>query len=143
MRELKFRAWDKYRGEKGVMLKNHTFSSIAATGLGYLEGLIWMQFTGLYDKNGKEIYEGDIIEFTDKWEWYRREWASKFWFADTEQTEKLLKEYHALPTEKMAVSFDMSEGVNFSVNDLEQGRWEVIGNIHENPELLTNQVNHD
>ena len=65
MREIKFRAWDSNRG---IMLVNHTFASLADTGLGKWEGLEWMQYTGIKDRYGKEIYEGDVLKF-DPAEW--------------------------------------------------------------------------
>lgn len=65
------------------------------------------QYTGLKDKNGKEIYEGDIIEFNEN------EWGCK----------------HIEPVEYDFEYLDMRK------NDFNQ--WcEVIGNIYDNPELL-------
>ena len=65
------------------------------------------QFTGLHDKNGKEIYEGDIIRHKD-----------------------MVKPYHVI-----------YDGHQFTPNDGFRSlsypkHWEVIGNIHDNPELM-------
>ena len=61
MREIKFRAWDKIRKE---MIEIHNLywfeeNCVRFNGDGGAEIL---QFTGLKDKNGKEIYEGDVVQ---------------------------------------------------------------------------------
>lgn len=74
-----------------------------------------MQFTGLYDKNGREIYEGDIVqEGTKRLVVYWNVLGSGHWWFG-----KPCKD----------VKYEAAKKV--SINDLE-----VIGNIFENPELL-------
>jgi hypothetical protein len=58
MREIKFRAWD---GEKMIFPSDPDTYSKFVRGELVCPGVILMQYTGLEDKNGKEIYEGDIV----------------------------------------------------------------------------------
>jgi uncharacterized phage protein (TIGR01671 family) len=115
MRDLKFRAWDK-RNNRFVYfqlfegINSHT-PEIYSKGK-YLNDDFkeWQQFTGLKDKNGKEIYEGGIVRFFNEPETTREvSWSN-------------------------AIGFTLGTG---SIG-LYAGELEVIGNIYENPELLTN-----
>ena len=59
MREIKFRAWDKEIKKMGTPFT----LEFAIEQEGYrTNGLIFMQFTGLHDRNGKEIYENDLLK---------------------------------------------------------------------------------
>lgn len=109
MREIKFRAWDKRYNKlwSWEYITEHM-------NFGVFDSKDWelMQFTGLKDKNNKEIYEGDILtafELPNK-KYFLVEWdnfCSKFSFP-------------------------------YSVKCVDgQRQYEVIGNIYENPELLT------
>ncbi len=70
MREIKFRAWLK-EGKKMVEVQNICFDTkdisykedIGLIRCEEFENIELMQFTGLYDKKKKEIYEGDIVCF--------------------------------------------------------------------------------
>jgi len=96
-----------------------------------------MQFTGLLDKNGKEIYEGDIcrVLYTD--------WPSKD-SEDPRSIEKYKSDISKIGSVEME---DYEWQFNFGNNRYGEinygtfhvgahGRIEVIGNIYENPELL-------
>lgn len=119
-REIKFRAWDRFKKE---MFEVYNLKGDSATGaLCYLDlgikkiptsiqNVILMQFTGLKDKKKKEIYEGDILY----WEG----------FADDEYWTK----YKVIIPN---IFYTMEYISNFKTNKVT----EIIGNIYENPELI-------
>lgn len=131
MRTIKFRAWD--------MAKREMFSP---SSISFKDGVVWvsgahgenrleyelaqphasiMQFTGLHDKNGKEIYEGDLVVLGGKY-----------------------------PIKKIPqiVGYDagyLSYGIVYDTGEMMRKLTpleivkgiEIIGNIYENPSLLT------
>ena len=126
MREIKFRAWDK------TVKKMHEIKSLQwvifddkeivtayfkddpkieymdfDTGNGML-----LQFTGLKDRNGKEIYEGDICKWLD-------EIGQVFW-----------------SEENWCFCVGLPDTVWSWVHGRNNSKLEIIGNIYENPELL-------
>lgn len=101
-----------------------------------LKDIALMQFTGLHDKNGKEIYEGDIVKFVkpvaylmDKIGFIRWRNTNSSWWIDSDinNHEKGLSNlgYH----ENMEQLDSLEKGVADCI--------EVIGDIYSNPELLT------
>ena len=113
-REIKFRAWDKQEG-KMYEWENFGFGRRDLylnwnRVIGDPDRFNIMQFTGLKDKNGKEIYEEDILRIG---EGLIRE---VYWDEDNSR-------------------WGMKDQTTFGPIIFE--RWaEVIGNIYENPELL-------
>jgi uncharacterized phage protein (TIGR01671 family) len=134
MREIKFRAWDPLnkRWIRIWSLKlNIDGSILAVTDIVDLEmygthQVKVLEYTGLKDKNGKDIYEGDVLENGQ----YTHEPVVVIWDSGTcsydLQTGDGSEQEHLLDTSGEA--------------DLGYVFWEIIGNIYENPELLKEGV---
>ncbi len=87
------------------------------------------QYTGIKDKSDIEIYEGDVIQFTNKLEWYR------FPLITGAEVYQILNDHEKYPYERRVVS--MPECYEWLLSGEVQQYWEVIGNTHENPELIS------
>ena len=120
MRELKFRAWSKSEKKMIYNIQNE-FEERIELGMDcfsdYLKNddFIVEQYTGLKDKNGKMIYEGDIVKMPD--------WAVE-------------PKYKKVSFVKLSCGFEPFVNGCFECVSPDSEEVEVIGNIHENPELL-------
>lgn len=144
-REIKFRAWDE---EKELMLysekqpygyeweinehygvicipfeyNDDDFGGLVCWG----EHLPVMQYTGLKDMNGKEIYEGDVVKM--------HSWWNAFGPAGYDSDVTVVEFDEELCGFTPMCNYDCDCGVYHSASKLE-----VIGNIYENPELIKEQ----
>jgi uncharacterized phage protein (TIGR01671 family) len=136
-REIKFRAWcTKHK----VMVEN--VDSIQWYGIGVFVNddrhcagkEILLQYTGLKDKNGKEIYEGDILKAGQEYYvvYYSKRNASMFCMARWYYKD-LIEEQREYETE---IDIDDADIREYSFSNMLLMHFEVIGNIYENPELL-------
>jgi uncharacterized phage protein (TIGR01671 family) len=121
MREIKFRGWhttqkemfsaEEMAADQLALLPTGQFINVSgdSTILSEIyprDKFIPLQYTGLKDRNGKEIYEGDIVRITIAGFGIEKDIAIKW--EDGKYTEPMFEDYHR----------------------------EVIGNIYEDPELL-------
>ena len=124
-REIKFRAWDKkfntmFPTECIEFYGWGQINIIDEEGDSEERDVVLMQYTGLKDKNGKEIYEGDVVRF----------------------------KYTPSSLTKAIIEYD-EESIAFKLEVKESEEWckhscyleprcqiEVIGNIYENPNLV-------
>ena len=128
MREIKFRT---FRKSTGKMLPSASIWKINFFAVDDTADFIIMQFTGLKDKNGKEIYEGDILRSEAD-----EGVAVVSYSADMARFEIELLAYEIFTGENPEETYYDKLSV---VDSYEFGDWngaEVIGNIYENPELL-------
>ena len=88
------------------------------------EELKIQQFTGVLDSKKNKIYFGDILRFTDKWEWYRGSWAWKLMGKTGKERQELEKEYNARPYEERLV--ENNEDFEWMLSSEIQTYWEVL-----------------
>ena len=119
MREIKFRLWNKNTKimSSSFDIEDYLDAHDSEYGDGSLPSIVrdnleLMQYTGLHDKNGKEIYESDLVRFSCQ--------------GDVQN----------LPI--IADMFNLRIGLEDKDNYLrfDVGIFEVLGNVYENPELL-------
>ena len=122
MRELKFRAWDKQEKQmmkvSAISLENKEIGvkDFRTYHFFRIKNIELMQYTGLKDKNGTEIYEGDIVQTP--------EYPGKIVYNEKYACFELWR----LRSSNCFIALTHQQ-------DIDMGDLEVIGNTHENPEL--------
>jgi uncharacterized protein YbaR (Trm112 family) len=89
---------------------------------------VLLPFSGILDRNKKEIYHGDTIVFADKWEWYRTKYGISMMLADKKRKKELQKQYDAEPLETRIVN--LPEDYEWLLSSEIQTYWEVTGSSH-------------
>jgi len=114
MREIKFRAWDKIINEWVYFTLEELCNEVGDFSI--MKN--WCQYTGLKDKNGREIFERDIVK----------------WFNEADNVFELGK---VIMNFYSWVAHTINKGqFTFFDAHFEGVEFEVIGNIYENPKLL-------
>ena len=162
MREIKFKVWDIEEKKIGLVVGNLYMSYVRVECANDKHGIAepdmltyaveeeqnsdeWitkhvrfpnfelMQFTGLSDKNGKEIYEGDIIQWgydecKECGQEYKKKRGAVYW-----------NEFSACYQTSNGDYLISNRGNTQLKGNRERDDLEIIGNIYENPELLNKQ----
>jgi len=115
MREIKFKNWDGIKMYNSFSMKDELNRTFVGP---FDKDSIFLQFTGLKDKNGKEIYEGDIVKAPDGI------WEIEFGEPWDGVLIDLINNYKA------------EASIKFAENEYSLADVKVIGNIYENKDLL-------
>lgn len=118
MREIKFRAWHNI---SGIMCIDLTVwrNNISLDKYFKEKDFIFMQYTGLKDKNGKEIYEGDVIQYKEiQLPVVFRVWSFQVEYKDTSILLLTDLSIHSVMLKNKLIDL------------------EIIWNIYENPDLI-------
>ena len=130
-REIKFRGKDFLKEEwvYGDLVKTKNFVAIKKTNGDYFHPTQVSpntvgQYTGLKDKDGREIYEGDILQYIGK----RRDNMNKVY------RRKVV--FHEGMFALLSKELPVYSALNYHCMEDGRSAWSVIGNIHDNPELI-------
>lgn len=145
MTNLKFRAWDK----KLKLLRDVSYIDFESKFLMYFfdkntglcanfEDVEIMQSTGLFDKNGKEIFEGDILEFPEVYVF--SDFEEGLTGVDGINVASVVKKGNCITLDNFTGENGATEreleNYECTFDDLDFKNFEIIGNIYENKELL-------
>ena len=136
MREIKFRAWQKRLKEiysvYGYYVNEAIYYCESKKGTHHTFGLIdleIMQYTGLKDQSGVDIYEGDIVHIGD---------TGQAWSVEYDDREACFIVFNQLNSNRrFDTDFTDPECPIVSICEGMEFKPGVIGNIYENPELIS------
>lgn len=122
MREIKFRIWWPNEDGNGGRMIDNPYWEFKKLNDGFRDMTDWvfMQFTGLKDKNGKEIYEGDILA-------RKGVFMEVFW--DSKKNHGFVVRFR-----NKWNKYNVSHMFKSMIWASKEG--EVVGNIYEHPELI-------
>lgn len=144
MNKIKFRAWSysekRMLDWKELLFSNDRWNLVAAlTGEGFATtdgkpSLQAMQFTGVLDKNGKEIYDGDILKISDD---YSNELLAIVEFNNINYPE--IHGWNLVKCTSKKFDYPKNRAIDYYYGVGPEPYHEVIGNIYENPELMNKE----
>lgn len=142
MKRNKFRIWDTngmYNGAPGML--EDTASMEIGQEIWNHHNYIKMQFIGIQDHKGNEIYEGDIVKgfkqmYIPSWDGYESSDDNSYVELDDEEIGIVVHQTRGFKSEFVIQS--LNEEKHFTFHEI--SRIEVIGTVHKNPELLHGQA---